>query len=217
MSKCVAGLTALVWALVAPQARAEYITFDGLPNGTYFFDKTIPVNGFNVSGGEIMGWRGYGQAGFYYPYNGTDYARFYGSPGLGLAQPGGAPFALHSFDATEGAALAPGRQSLLVMGWRPDGQIISTIFWTNPRDKGDTPFFQRFTLGPGWDSLVRLRFANPTDSTWVAIDNINVTPPASAPEPGSLALLASGALAALGFARRRFLRHKNSNRSEPLL
>jgi hypothetical protein len=216
MNKCVVGLTALAWALVAPQARAEFITFDGLPYGTYFYNTTGRVNGFNVSGVGIVDWRGGGYAGFDRPYNGTDYARFYGSPGLSLTHPWGTPFALHSFDATEGDSFAPGRQSILVMGWRPDGKIVSAIFWTNPREKGETPFFQRFTLGSGWDKLLSVRFANPTDQSWIAIDNINVTPPASAPEPGCLALLASGALAALGFARRRFLRWRCSNRSDPL-
>jgi hypothetical protein len=203
MNKCVAGLTALVWALLAPQARAGLITFDGLPPGTYFYDKMGRVDGFNVFGGDVEDWRRSGNAGFFYPYNGTDYAEFYGSRGIHLSHPWGTPFALHSFDATEGQALAPGGQPIWVTGVRADGKLVSAVFWTRAREEGETPFFQRFTFGPGWDNLMSVRFANPTNEIWVAIDNIAVTPPATAPEPGSLALLATGALAGLGLARRR--------------
>ena len=202
-SRWVVGLALSL--VLAGRARAEFITFDGIaPPGQYIIseDTTRLINGFNVrlvSGAYVAATatRDYMAVGY-----GEDRAWFLSYAGMRISQPSGGPFAIHSFHAADWGPETPGGQKIYAFGLLADGvTVLKTEFTTPDRPVGTMPKFQTYSFGPGWDRVVDVWFrGQPQPVMGFAIDNISVT---QAPEPGSLALLGSGAVTALGYAWRR--------------
>jgi len=200
--------------VVADSARAEFITFEGIaPPGDRVYNyphTTRVIDGFNVRliGGLYSDKNWPPLSDNSVPRNGMAYAVFFAAHGMRISLPSGGPFAIHSFDAADQSWYTPGGQKIYAFGVLADGvTVLKTAFTTAERPVGVRPSFQTFTFGPGWDKVVDVWITAPpivqkpsSDYLGFAIDKIEVTP---APEPCGLALLGSGAAAALGYAWRR--------------
>ena len=120
---------------------------------------------------------------------------------------GGNPFTLSSIDLAALLTGGSGTFTVTFTGTHPDATTVSQTFTVNDTSP---PSLQTFSFS-GFTNLVSVSYAQGTNSGFFQnqvsayqFDNVVVTT-SSVPEPGSLALLGSGVLAAAGALRRKFM------------
>lgn len=79
-----------------------------------------------------------------------------------------------------------------------DGTVLLSL--TNPNTGSQWEQFTYQVTGTGSDTI---QFAVRDDPAYIALDNVSVTPNATAPEPSSLMLMGTGILALAGMIRRK--------------
>jgi hypothetical protein len=121
------------------------------------------------------------------PDNGTAYLQTTGGESLAFNFVDGSLFDLLSVDLAEYSTVVPNSVTVQFVGYRWDGDTVSTSFTTDGIIDGTGPLadFETFHFGPEFNGLTRVEM--PTFG-W-SLDNLVV----AVPEPGIWALLLLGA------------------------
>jgi len=168
--------------LVGIASAAPVVTFDNY-SPTDVCQSTISSGGLDFSGGFCMGvWTGNPNG------NGTPalvYDNFGGGVPVTMSLTGGGTFTLNSVDMAISWYDSNAMETILVNG-SPLMLMQMQMTYTLNLSGVTSVTFSEIPGGPGY---------------WL-LDNINYTP---APEPGTLALIGSGILAAAGVLRRKLM------------
>jgi len=182
-------VAALALLVSAPAFGQNLLTNGGFETG----DFTGWTTGGNFADTEVV-------SGAFYDYTGAQEGNFYAVLG-----PVGTDGTLSQSFTTQAGASYTFSFWLASVGDNPsdfsaywDGTQVLSL--TNPNTGSSWSQFSFTETGTGNDTI---SFAFRDDPAYIALDNVSVTPNASSvPEPSSLMLLGSGALA--GFIRRKF-------------
>jgi hypothetical protein len=122
-----------------------------------------------------------------WPDNGTSYLQADSLSTLKFSTVDTSSFSLLAVDLAEYSTVVPEAVTVHLIGYRPDGSVITTDFTTDGIMDGGGPLadFQTFQFGPAWSGLARVEI--PTMG-W-SLDNLVI----SIPEPSCGALLLLGA------------------------